>query len=154
RLDVAVNNAGTDGVPGPFVEQTPESYASIFDVNVLGVVLCMKHELRAMMPQRSGCIVNVSSVLGHRGMPNVALYVASKHAVEGLTKSAAQEAGASGVRVNVVAPGPIDTAMFDRYAGSETRKAELGMTLPIGHVGRPDEAANVIAFLASDRASF
>ena len=110
RLDVAVNNAGTEGTPGPVIDQTAESYAASFDTNVLGVLLSMKHELRVMQPQGFGSIVNISSTMGSRGAPNASLYVASKHAVEGLTKSAALEAAAFGVRVNAIAPGPVETA--------------------------------------------
>ena len=95
RLDVAVNNAGTEGTPGPVTEQTPESYAATFDTNVLGVLLCMKHELRVMQAQGFGNIVNISSTMGSRGAANASLYVASKHAVEGLTKSGALEAARS-----------------------------------------------------------
>src|ERR1700731_4172628 len=109
RLAVAVNNAGTEGKPGPITEQSSESYVATFDTNVLGTLLSMKHELRVMLPQGSGSIVNVSSTYGRTGAPGASVYVASKHAVEGLTKSAALEAAGSGVRVNVVAPGPIET---------------------------------------------
>ena len=102
RLDVAVNNAGTEGNPGPLTDQTAESYAATFDTNVLGTLLSMKHELRVMLPQGSGSIVNVSSTYGRTGAPGASVYVASKHAVEGLTKSAALEAAGSGVRVVLV----------------------------------------------------
>jgi NAD(P)-dependent dehydrogenase (short-subunit alcohol dehydrogenase family) len=101
---------------GPIVEQTPESYAAVFDTNVLGVLMSMKHELRVVIPQKHGSIVNLSSVFGSRGAPNAAVYVASKHAVEGLTKTAALEAAPFGVRVNAVAPGPIETGMLTRSA--------------------------------------
>src|ERR1700732_3574893 len=107
RLDVAVNNAGTEGKPGPVTEQNAESYGVTFETNVLGTLLSMKHEMRVMQTQGSGCIVNISSTMGQRGAANASLYTASKHAVEGLTKSAALEAAAFGVRVNAVAPGPI-----------------------------------------------
>src|ERR1700689_3795124 len=110
HLDVAVNAAGTEGQPGPITEQTAESYAATFDTNVLGTLLSMKHELRVMLPQKSGSIVNISSAYGRIGAPGVSVYVASKHAVEGLTKAAALEVAAAGVRVNVVAPGNTDTA--------------------------------------------
>jgi NAD(P)-dependent dehydrogenase (short-subunit alcohol dehydrogenase family) len=109
RLDVAVNNAGTEGKPGPLTEQTSDSYAGMFDTNVLGTFLSLKHELRVMQPQRSGSIINISSTMGERGAANLALYTASKHAVEGLTKSAALEAAPFGVRVNAIAPGPTET---------------------------------------------
>jgi NAD(P)-dependent dehydrogenase (short-subunit alcohol dehydrogenase family) len=154
RLDVAVNNAGTEGTPGPVTEQTVESYAATFDTNVLGVLLSLKHELRVMQAQGAGSIVNVSSTMGHRGAPGASLYTASKHAVEGLTKSAALEAASFGVRVNAVAPGPIDTAMLDRFTGSADRKAGLVAGVPLKRTGRPEEIADAILFLASGRASF
>ncbi len=154
RLDVAVNNAGTEGQPGPITEQSAESYAAVFDTNVLGVLLCMKHELRVMLPQRRGSIVNVSSVAGHRGFAGASVYVASKHAVEGLTKSAALEAAASGVRVNIVAPGPIETGMLDRFTGTEENKAGLIARVPLGRAGGPEEVAQAIVFLSTDKASF
>jgi NAD(P)-dependent dehydrogenase (short-subunit alcohol dehydrogenase family) len=154
RLDVAVNNAGTEGKPGPVTEQTVEGYAATFDTNVLGVLLSLKHELRVMQAQGAGSIVNLSSTMGHRGAPGASLYTASKHAVEGLTRSAALEASAFGVRVNAVAPGPIDTAMLDRLTGSADRKAGLVAGVPLKRTGRPEEIAEAILFLASARASF
>jgi NAD(P)-dependent dehydrogenase (short-subunit alcohol dehydrogenase family) len=154
RLDVAINNAGTEGVPGPVIEQTPESYSATFDTNVLGTLLSMKHELRIMLPQGSGSIVNVSSTFGRAGGPGASVYVASKHAVEGVTKSAALEASGSGVRVNAVAPGPIDTGMLTRFTGSAERKARLIAGVPLKRVGKPEEIAESIVFLSSDRASF
>src|ERR1700748_2078971 len=153
RLDVAVNNAGTEGTPGPLTAQTAESYAATFDTNVLGVLLSLKHELRVMQAQGSGSIVNLSSTMGHRGAPGAALYTASKHAVEGLTKSAALEAAAFGVRVNSVAPGPVDTAMLDRFTGTADRKAGLVAGLPLKRTGRPEEIADAIVFVASPKAS-
>jgi NAD(P)-dependent dehydrogenase (short-subunit alcohol dehydrogenase family) len=154
RLDVAVNNAGTEGKPGPVTEQTAESYAATFDTNVLGVLLSMKHELRVMQAQGSGSIVNLSSTMGHRGASGASLYTASKHAVEGLTKSAALEGAAFGVRVNAVAPGPIGTAMLDRFTGNADRKAGLVAGVPLKRVGRPEEIADAIVFVASAKASF
>ena len=154
RLDVAVNNAGTEGKPGPMTEQTPGSYAATFDTNVLGVVLSMKHELRVMQRQGFGSIVNISSTMGSRGAPNASLYVASKHAVEGLTKSAALEAADFGVRVNAIAPGPVETAMLDRFTGSADRKAGMVAGIPMKRAGRADELADAILFAASDKASF
>jgi NAD(P)-dependent dehydrogenase (short-subunit alcohol dehydrogenase family) len=154
RIDAAVNNAGTEGKPGPVTEQTPESYAAMFETNVLGMLLSLKHELRVMQPQGSGSIVNISSTMGERGAANLALYTASKHAVEGLTKSAALEAAAFGVRVNAVAPGPTDTAMLDRLTGSPDKKASFYAAVPLKRGARPEEIAEAITFLASDRASF
>ncbi len=92
RLDVAVNNAGTEGKPGPVTEQTSDSYAAMFDTNVLGTLLSLKHEMRVMQPQGSGTIVNISSTMGERGAANLSLYTASKHAVEGLTNPALSKA--------------------------------------------------------------
>src|SRR5437773_6162698 len=154
RLDVAVNTAGTEGKPGPVTEQSAESYAATFDTNVLGTLLSMKHELRVMLAQGRGSIVNVSSTYGHTGAAGASIYAASKHAVEGLTKSAALEAAGSGVRVNAVAPGPIETGMLNRFAGTDERKAGLTTTVPLKRVGAPEEIAQTIVFLSSDKASF
>src|SRR5256712_9051388 len=125
QLDVAVNTAGTEGKPGPITEQSAESYSTTFDTNVLGTLLSLKHELRVMLPRRQGSIVNVSSTFGRAGGAGASVYVASKHAVEGLTKAAALEVAGSGVRVNVVAPGLIETGMLNRFTGNEEKKATL-----------------------------
>jgi NAD(P)-dependent dehydrogenase (short-subunit alcohol dehydrogenase family) len=154
RLDVAVNNAGTEGRPGPITDQTAESYAATFDTNVLGTLLSVKHELRVMQAQGSGSIINISSTYGHEGGAGASVYVASKHAVEGMTKSAALEAANSGVRVNAVAPGPIETGMLDRFTGTSERKAALLKTVPLGRVGDPADIARAAVFLASEDASF
>ncbi|WP_398492442.1 SDR family NAD(P)-dependent oxidoreductase [Variovorax sp.] len=154
RLDVAVNNAGTEGQPGPIVDQTAQSYAATFDTNVLGTLLSMKHELRAMTAQGSGSIVNISSTYGHEGAAYASIYAGSKHAVEGMTKSAALEVAASGVRVNAVAPGPTDTGMLDRFTGTPENKAALAAGVPLGRVGKPDEIAAAVLFLASEGAAF
>jgi NAD(P)-dependent dehydrogenase (short-subunit alcohol dehydrogenase family) len=154
RLDVAVNNAGTEGKPGPVTDQTAESYAATFDTNVLGTVLSMKHELRVMQAQGGGSIVNLSSTMGHRAAPGASIYTASKHAVEGLTKAAALDGAAFGVRVNAVAPGPVETEMLNRFTGSADRKAGLIAGVPVKRAGKPDEIAQAIVFLTSDKASF
>jgi NAD(P)-dependent dehydrogenase (short-subunit alcohol dehydrogenase family) len=154
RLDGAVNNAGTEGSPGPVTEQTAESYAATFDTNVLGTLLSMKHELRVMQAQGSGSIVNISSTYGHEGARGASVYAASKHAVEGITKSAALEAASFGVRVNAVAPGPTETGMLNRFTGTAERKAALAAGVPLGRVGAPEEIARAVVFLASDKASF
>jgi len=154
RIDAAVNSAGTEGKPGPIVDQTAESYAATFDTNVLGVLLSLKHELRVMLAQGSGSIINVSSTFGQTGGAGASVYAASKHAVEGLTKSAALEAAGAGVRVNVVAPGPIDTGMLTRFTGTDARKAALIAGVPLQRVGRPEEIAQVIVFLASNKSAF
>jgi NAD(P)-dependent dehydrogenase (short-subunit alcohol dehydrogenase family) len=154
RLNVAVNSAGTEGKPGPLVEQTADTYAATFDTNVLGTLLSMKHELRVMMAQGGGSIVNISSTYGHEGAKGASIYAGSKHAVEGMTKSAALEAAGLGVRVNAVAPGPTDTGMLNRFTGTAERKAALQSGVPLGRVGQPEEIAKAIVFLASDAASF
>ena len=154
RLDVAINNAGTEGLPGPVTEQTAESYAATFDTNVLGVLLSMKHELRVMLPKGSGSIVNVSSAYGSVGAAGASVYVASKHAVEGLTKSAALEVAGTGVRVNVVAPGTTDTGMLTRFTNTDENKAALVSTVPVKRLATSEEIAHVIAFVASPNASY
>jgi NAD(P)-dependent dehydrogenase (short-subunit alcohol dehydrogenase family) len=154
RLDVAVNNAGTEGKPGPVTEQTTEAFAAMFETNVLGTLLGMKHELRVMQAQGSGSIVNISSTMGERGAANLSLYTGSKHAVEGITKSAALEAAGFGVRVNAVAPGPTETAMLDRLTGSVEKKAAFFAAVPLKRGGKPEEVADAIVFVASDKAAF
>jgi NAD(P)-dependent dehydrogenase (short-subunit alcohol dehydrogenase family) len=155
RLDVAVNNAGTEGKLGPVIEQTPESYTAIFETNVLGTLLSLKHELRVMQPRGSGSIINISSTMGERGAANLALYTASKHAVEGLTKSAALEGAPFGVRVNAVAPGPTETAILDRVTGGAAdKKAAFVAAVPLKRTAKPEEIADAITFLASGKASF
>ena len=154
RLDVAVNNAGTEGRPGPLTEQSAETYAATFDTNVLGTILSLKYEMRVMLAQGHGSIVNLSSTMGSRGAAGASMYVASKHAVEGLTKSAALEGAAARVRVNAVAPGPVETAMLDRFAGNNDRKAGLVAGVPAKRLGRPEEIAETIVFLASDKVDY
>ena len=154
RLDVAVNVAGTEGKPGPIVKQTEESYTATFNTNVLGTLLSLKHEIRVMSAQKSGSIINIASTYGHEGAANAAVYAASKHAVEGLTKSAALEVASSGVRFNAVAPGPTDTGMLDRFTGTPANKAALVSSVPLGRVGKPDDIANAVLFLADDASSF
>jgi NAD(P)-dependent dehydrogenase (short-subunit alcohol dehydrogenase family) len=154
RIDAAVNNAGTEGQPGSILDQSADSYAATFDTNVLGTLLSLKHELRVMQAQKHGSIVNVSSTYGHEGAAYASVYAGSKHAVEGITKSAALEVASLGVRVNAVAPGPTDTGMLDRFTGTAERKAALAASVPLGRVGKPDDIARAIVFLASDAASF
>ena len=154
RLDVAVNNAGVEGKPGPITELSPESYATIFDTNVLGTILSLKHEMRVMLAQRHGSIVNLSSTFGSRGAAGASMYVASKHAVEGLTKSAAIEGAAAGVRVNAVAPGPVETEMLNRIAGGADKAAALAAGVSARRLGTPEDIAATIVFLASDKADF
>jgi NAD(P)-dependent dehydrogenase (short-subunit alcohol dehydrogenase family) len=155
RIDVAVNNAGTEGHSAPIVEQSTANYEDTFAVNVLGTLLSLKHEMRAMLAQGSGSIINLSSVAGQAGIAGASVYAASKHAVEGLTKSAALEGAAAGVRVNAVAPGPVATEMLDRFAGgSEEGKAGFLATIPARRAATPEEIAQTIVFLASDKARY
>jgi NAD(P)-dependent dehydrogenase (short-subunit alcohol dehydrogenase family) len=154
RLDVAVNNAATEGQVGPIRDQTAETYAATFETNVLGVILSMKHQVRAMQAQGSGSIINISSTYGHQGAAGASVYVGSKHAVEGITKSVALEIVNSGIRVNCVAPGTTDTGMLTRFTGTPENKAALVANVPMERLGHPDEIADAIVFIASDKASY
>jgi NAD(P)-dependent dehydrogenase (short-subunit alcohol dehydrogenase family) len=154
QLDVAVNNAGFTGSRGPLATQTLEAYNAVFDTNVRGVFFSLKHELRVMTGQGFGSIVNLSSTFGERGGAGAALYSASKHAVNGFTRSAALEVAAQGIRVNAVAPGPVATDGLGRFAGSQEGAAAMAATVPAGRLGHVDEIADVIKFLASDDARF
>jgi NAD(P)-dependent dehydrogenase (short-subunit alcohol dehydrogenase family) len=154
RLDVAVNNAATEGQVGPITDQTAESFAATFETNVLGVVLSMKHEVRAMQAQGSGSIINISSTYGHRGAAYASIYVGAKHAVEGITKSVALELAKSGIGVNAVAPGPTDTGMLTRFTGTAENKAALVKKVPLDRLGLSEEVADGIVFIASDSAQW
>jgi NAD(P)-dependent dehydrogenase (short-subunit alcohol dehydrogenase family) len=154
RLDVAVNNAATEGAVGPISDQTAETFAQTFDTNVLGVVLSMKHEARAMQAQGGGAIINISSTYGHRGAAYATIYVGAKHAVEGITKSAALELAKSGIRVNAVAPGPTDTGMLTRFTGTAENKAALVKQVPLDRLGLSEEIADGILFIASPGAKW
>ena len=153
-LDVAVNNAATEGQVGPIRDQTAETYAATFETNVLGVILSMKHQVRAMQAQGSGNIIIISSTYGHQGAAGASIYVGSKHAVEGITKSVALEIVNSGIRVNCVAPGTTDTGMLTRFTGTPENKAALVTNVPMERLGHPDEIADAIVFIASDKASY
>ena len=154
RLDVAVNNAATEGAVGPITDQTAETFNQTFETNVLGVVLSMKHEVRAMQAQGSGSIINISSTYGHRGAAYASIYVGAKHAVEGITKSVALELAKSGIRVNAVAPGPTDTGMLTRFTGTAEYKAALVKQVPLDRLGLSEEVADGIVFIASDSAKW
>jgi NAD(P)-dependent dehydrogenase (short-subunit alcohol dehydrogenase family) len=154
RIDVAVNNAAVEGNPGPILDQTAESYADTFDTNVLGVVLSLKHELRVMIPKGHGSIINVSSSYGSMGAAYASIYVGSKHAVEGITKSVALEVATTGVRVNVLAPGTTETGMLKRFTKTDENYDGLVSTVPMGRVGQPEEIAQAIVFLGSDKSPY
>ena len=154
RLDVAVNNAGFEGETGPIQDATVENFKAVHDTNVVGVFLSMKYELRAMAAQGSGSIVNIASTYGHKAAAGAAAYVSSKFAVEGLTKTVALEQGNSGIRVNAVGPGPIDTGMLDRFTATPEGNAALIATVPLLRRGNPEEIANAIVFISSPEASY
>jgi NAD(P)-dependent dehydrogenase (short-subunit alcohol dehydrogenase family) len=154
RIDVAVNNAGIEGKLGPLTEQTVDSYSSTFGTNVLGTILSLKYELLTMRAQGHGNIINISSTLGHKATPGTSIYTASKHAIEGLTKVAAMEAATFGVRVNAVAPGPVETEMLHRFAATPERRNAMLAGVPIKRFGTAEEIAQAILFIASDKAAF
>jgi NAD(P)-dependent dehydrogenase (short-subunit alcohol dehydrogenase family) len=156
RLDYAFNNAGLLGPAAAITEQTTESYDAIFNANVRGVFLAIKHQIPAMLRSGGGVVVNNASIGGSVGFPNVGLYVASKHAVVGLTKSAALEFAPQGVRVNSVSPAGIQTPMFDSLFGEGETEAKKAMAAqhPVGRVGSPEEVASAVVWLCSPGASF
>lgn len=157
RLDVAVNNAATEGQIGPITAQTAGSIAATFDTNVVGVLLSMKHEILTMQANSGpskGNIINISSTYGHKGAAFASVYVAAKHAVEGISKSAALELASEGIRVNCVSPGPTDTGMLTRFTGTDDNKARLVEGVPLGRLGLSEEVADGIVFIASDEARF
>jgi NAD(P)-dependent dehydrogenase (short-subunit alcohol dehydrogenase family) len=153
-LHFAFNNAGTEGNGAPVAEETEQNYHKVFDANVKGTLLSMKHELRAMQ-KGGGVIVNMASIVGHIAFPGASVYTASKHAVIGLTRAAALEHAKTGVRINCVSPGAVQTDMMERFVGgSEEMKAGFAAMHPMGRVGRPEEIAKTVVFLCSDAASF
>lgn len=159
RLDCACNNAGIEGTVAPFIDQTEENFDRIIDINLKGVFLCLKAEITQMLTQGGGSIVNLASIAGLIGFPGLSPYVASKHAVNGLTKNAALEYAKQGIRVNSVCPGGIDTRMLDSLAdqatgGKMTSREMMDNLHPMGRIGTPDEVAKLIVWLVSDSASF
>ena len=155
RLDFAFNNAGIDQQPTPLLEQTVETYDQVMDINVKGVWLSMRHEIPAMLKTGGGAIVNTSSALGLIAFPGVEVYVASKHAVIGLTKSAAVEFGKQGIRINAVLPAVIETDMYRRFVGEKAEAiAAMAAMHPIGRIGTPEEIADAVIWLCSSKSSF
>ncbi|WP_159593747.1 SDR family oxidoreductase [Chelativorans xinjiangense] len=159
RLDCACNNAGIEGKIVPFIEQPLDNFDRIIAVNLRGTFLCLQAEIRQMLKDGGGAIVNLASVAGLIGFPGLAPYVASKHGVNGLTKNAALEYGKQGIRVNAICPGGIDTRMLDSLAeqstgGEITTREMMDPLHPIGRIGTPEEVAELIVWLCSDRASF
>jgi len=153
RIDVAFNNAGTEGVPGPIAEVTDETYAGVFDTNVRGTLLSLKHEFRAMQ-QSGGSIINVSSTYGLMGFPDAALYVGSKHAIVGITKGVALEGARHNIRVNAVAPGFTRTAMYERVTGADAVRNAVNAVLPMHRPGTPQEVAAAVQFLGSAQSQY
>jgi len=154
RLDIAFNNAGVEWM-GPLDQATESEYRRVFDINVWGVLNSMRHEIPVMLKNGGGAIVNTSSVAGHIGMGQVSIYIASKHAVEGLTKSVALEFAKQNIRVNAVAPGPIETEMVDRFAGKEGEMRDyLKSIVPVGRMGTTEHIAAAVLYLCSDDAKF
>jgi len=158
RLDIAFNNAGIEGTPGPLVDSTTEQYTKVFDINVKGVFLSLKHEISAMLKTGGGSIVNTSSVVGRIGFPGMSLYSATKHAVNGLTKVAALETAQQGIRVNSVSPAAIETEMIERFVGDAKKQSDerkhLTSLHPVGRIGKPEEIASAVLYLSSPGASF
>ncbi|MBC5774641.1 SDR family oxidoreductase [Pontibacter sp. KCTC 32443] len=155
RLDYAFNNAGIEGASAPTHEATEENFEKVIGINVKGVWLCMKYEISHMLQQGKGAIVNCSSIAGVIGFPGIPIYTASKHAVIGLTKTAALEYAQSGIRVNAVCPGAIQTAMIDRFMEkNKVSKESMVAGEPMGRFGEPDEIAEAAIWLCSDASSF
>jgi NAD(P)-dependent dehydrogenase (short-subunit alcohol dehydrogenase family) len=156
RLDFACNNAGIEGVSAPTGEMKEESWQQVIDVNLSGVFYSMKYEIPAMLRSGGGAIVNMASILGQVGFANSAAYTAAKHGVLGLTKAAALEYSAAGIRVNAVCPAFIDTPMLERagITSDENVRKVMESMHPIGRLGRAEEIAKVVTFLCSPDASF
>ncbi len=154
-LDFAFNNAGIEGAMATTQECTEENWDKTIAVNLKGIWLCMKYEITAMLKQGKGSIVNCASVAGLVGFPGLPAYVASKHAVVGLTKTAALENAKQGVRINAVCPGVIKTAMIDRLTGKDKAvEKQYADMEPVGRMGQPEEVAEAVVWLCSDKASF
>lgn len=155
RIDYAFNNAGIEGVPSPTAECTEENWDRTININLKGVWLCMKYEIEQMLKQGGGAIVNCSSIAGLVGFSGIPAYTASKHGILGLTKTAALEYAKTGIRVNAVCPGVIDTPMVTRFTGGRSEvAAQLAQSEPIGRMGKPEEIGNAVLWLCSDQASF
>lgn len=154
KLDIAFNNAGTDGVFSPFVEQTNDNYELVMNTNVKGLFWSMRYEIEAMLQTGGGAIVNNSSMGAFIGFQQAGVYVASKHAVMGLTKTAALEYFPRGIRINAINPGLVDTPFQDRVWGDEGKKQSFANGSAAGRIGRSEEMAGPVLFLASSQASF
>ena len=154
RIHMAVNNAGTEGKFGPVQERTSEDFDQIIGINLKGIFLGMKYQIPHMLDHGGGAIVNTSSSAGVTGIPNVAIYTASKHGVVGLTKATALELAKSNIRVNAVAPGPVNTGLLARMIEGKIPVSAIAESVPMGRVSEPDEIAGAILWLCSDAASY
>lgn len=155
RLDCAFNNAGIDGKPAPIIDCKEEDWDEIIDINLKGTFLLMKYEIRQMLTQGYGSIVNMSSICGTIARPNRCAYIASRHGIEGLTKTAALEYSGKGIRINAVAPGSIRTDIFYRSIKGNPDKEQFYLKRhPIGRIGEPEEVASAALWLCSEAASF
>ena len=155
RLDFAFNNAGIEGLQAATAECSEENWDRVMDINLKGAWLCMKYQLPHMVNQKSGVIVNCSSIAGLVGFQAIPAYVASKHGLVGLTKTAALDYAKVGIRVNAVCPGVIDTPMIDRFAHGEAQiREQLAAGEPVGRVGHPTEVADTVLWLCSEGATF
>jgi NAD(P)-dependent dehydrogenase (short-subunit alcohol dehydrogenase family) len=154
RIDVAVNNAGTEGVFGPVQDATSDDFDRIIAINLKGIWLGMKYQIPHMLMHGGGAIVNTASSAGVVAIPNVAIYTASKHAVVGLTKATALELARSNIRVNAVAPGPVDTGLLARMIKGKIDPSVIAESVPMGRISEPDEIAGAILWLCSDAASY
>jgi NAD(P)-dependent dehydrogenase (short-subunit alcohol dehydrogenase family) len=152
RLDLAFNNAGVDGQQAPLHEQDIDRASLLFDVNIKGVFYCMKYEIEQMLQTGGGAVVNTSSIFGLNGYPGWSLYVATKHAVTGMTKAAALDYAKRGVRVNAVAPGPVETPLLAKGTGGDPHS--YAAFVPMGRIGQPDEIADAVVWLLSDEARY
>lgn len=155
KLDIAFNNAGTEGLRFVNVtDQTVENFHTVMNSNVLGMMLCLKHQISAMLKTGGGAIINNASALSMVGGSGMSVYVASKHAVLGITRSAALEVAKQGIRINAVSPGVVESEMYDRFAGDGSNKDMIAALHPVGRIGKAEEIASVVLFLASEESSF
>ena len=152
QLDLAFNNAGVDGQQLPLHQQDIEQASFLFDVNIKGMFYCMKYEIEQMLKTGGGAIVNTSSIFGLNGYPGWSLYVATKHAVTGMTKAAALDYAKQNIRVNAVGPGPVETPLLAKGTGGDPHS--YAAFVPMGRIGQPDEIADAVVWLLSDEAHY